>query len=76
MKGQDIDVSDNSELDEQFFGEAIRCSAVKQQINLRLDPVVLAHFEKRGHGCQTAINGTVCKCVGARKVRAPWVWQN
>ena len=70
MKDQDIDVSDNPELGEQFFKEAIWWPAPKQQITLRLDPDVLAFFRKRGRGYQTAINAILRKYVEARKARA------
>jgi len=70
MKDQDIDVSDNPELDEQFFKEAIWWPAPKQQITLRLDPDVLAFFRKGGRGYQTTINAVLRKYVEARKARA------
>ncbi|MGD0007703.1 MAG: BrnA antitoxin family protein [Terriglobia bacterium] len=70
MKDRDIDVSDNPELDEQFFREAIWWPGPKQQITLRLDPDVLAFFRKRGRGYQTAINAILRKYVEARKARA------
>jgi len=70
MKDQDIDVSDNAELDAQFFREAIWWPGPKQQITLRLDPDVLAFFRKRGRGYQTTINAVLRKYVEARKARA------
>jgi len=70
MKDQDIDVSDNPELGEQFFKEAIWWPGPKQQITLRLDPDVLAFFRKGGRGYQTTINAVVRKYVEARKARA------
>jgi uncharacterized protein (DUF4415 family) len=70
MKDQGIDVSDNPELDEQFFREAIWWPGPKQQITLRLDPDVLAFFRKRGRGYQTTINAVLRKYVEARKARA------
>ncbi|MGA2608184.1 MAG: BrnA antitoxin family protein [Terriglobia bacterium] len=69
MKDQDIDVSDNPELDEQFFKEAIWWPAPKQQITLRLDPDVLAFFRKGGRGYQTTINAVLRKYVEACKAR-------
>ena len=69
MKDRDIDVSDNPELDEQFFREAIWWPAPKQQITLRLDPDVLAFFRKGGRGYQTTINAVLRKYVEARKAR-------
>jgi uncharacterized protein (DUF4415 family) len=70
MKDQEIDVSDNPELDEHFFREAIWWPGPKQQITLRLDPDVVAFFRKRGRGYQTAINAVLRKYVEARKARA------
>ena len=70
MKDQDIDVSDNPELGEQFFREAIWWPGPKQQITLRLDPDVLAFFRKGGRGYQTTINAVLRKYVEARKARA------
>jgi uncharacterized protein (DUF4415 family) len=70
MKDQDIDVSDNPELGEQFFKEAIWWPGPKQQITLRLDPDVLAFFRKGGRGYQTTINAVLRKYVEARKGRA------
>ena len=70
MKDHDIDVSDNPELGEQFFKEAIWWPGPKQQITLRLDPDVLAFFRKGGRGYQTTINAVLRKYVEARKGRA------
>jgi uncharacterized protein (DUF4415 family) len=70
MKDHDIDVSDNPELDERFFREAIWWPGPKQQITLRLDPDVLAFFRKRGRGYQTTINAVLRKYVEARRARA------
>ena len=69
MEDQEIDVSDNPELDEQFFKEAIWWPAPKQQITLRLDPDVLAFFRKGGRGYQTTINAVLRKYVEACKAR-------
>jgi uncharacterized protein (DUF4415 family) len=69
MRDQDVDVSDNPELDEQFFKEAIWWPGTKQQITLRLDPDVLAFFRKGGRGYQTTINAVLRKYVEARKAR-------
>ena len=69
MKDQDVDVSDNPELGEQFFKEAIWWPGTKQQITLRLDPDVLAFFRKGGRGYQTTINAVLRKYVEARKAR-------
>jgi len=69
MKDQDIDASDNPELDEQFFKEAIWWPGPKQQITLRLDPDVLAFFRKGGRGYQTTINAVLRKYVEACKAR-------
>jgi len=70
MKDQDIDVSENPELDEQFFKEAIWWPGPKRQITLRLDPDVLAFFRKRGRGYQTTINAVLRRYVEACKARA------
>ena len=70
MKDQDIDVSDNPELDERFFKEAIWWPGPKRQITLRLDPDVLAFFRKGGRGYQTTINAVLRRYVEARKARA------
>ena len=70
MKDQDLDVSDNPELDEPFFKEAIWWSGPKQHITLRLDTDVLTFFRKGGRGYETTINAVLRKYVEARKARA------
>ena len=70
MKDQDIEVSDNPELDERFFNEAVWWPGPKQQITLRLDPQVLAYFRRRGRGYQTAINAVLRKYVETREAQA------
>jgi len=69
MKDHEIDHSENPELDEAFFREAVWWPGTKKQITLRLDPDVLSYFRKRGRGYQTAINAVLRKYVEAHKSR-------
>jgi uncharacterized protein (DUF4415 family) len=41
---------------------------VKQQVSLRLDPDIVAHFKKRGPGWQSRINATLRKTLKLPKV--------
>src|SRR5438876_11621608 len=59
MRDEDIDFSDQPELTEEWFRQAVRWPPRKKQITLRLDPEVLAFFHKRGRGYQTAINAVL-----------------
>lgn len=70
MKDEDIDCSDNPELDDKFFKRAVRWPGHKQQITLRLDPDVLAFFRKHGKGYQTTINAVLRKYIEVLKRRA------
>lgn len=63
MRDKDIDFSDNPQLDQEFFKEAIRWPGPKRQITLRLDPDVLAYFRRRGRGYQTTINAVLRRFV-------------
>jgi uncharacterized protein (DUF4415 family) len=40
-----------------------KLEAPKEQVTLRLDPDVLAHFRARGRGWQTAINETLRRAI-------------
>lgn len=50
MKDEDIDVSDNPELDKKFFKEAVLWHGNKKQVTLRIDPDVLTFYKKQGKG--------------------------
>lgn len=67
LKGEDIDYSDNPELGEDFFREAVIWPGTKQQITLRLDPDVLEFFKKQGRGYQSTINAVLRKYMEAQK---------
>jgi uncharacterized protein (DUF4415 family) len=45
-----------------------RSKPVKQQVSLRLDPDIIAHFKKRGPGWQSRINATLRKTLKLPKV--------
>ena len=58
IKDKDINYSDISELDENFFKNAkIEIPIKKKAISLRIDSDVLNWFKKQGEGYQTKING-------------------
>ncbi|MFB3924297.1 MAG: BrnA antitoxin family protein [Terriglobia bacterium] len=67
MKDEQIDVSDNPELDHRFFDEAILWPGPKKQITLRLDPDVLDFFRKQGRGYQSAMNLVLREYMKARR---------
>ena len=50
LKDNEIYYSDNPELDDDPFAEAVSWPGNKQRIALRLDPEVLAFFKKKGKG--------------------------
>ncbi|MBI4356994.1 MAG: BrnA antitoxin family protein [Gammaproteobacteria bacterium] len=56
IKDDEIDYSDNPELDEAFLKEAVLWHGTKKQITLRIDPDVLDFFRHTGRGYQTVIN--------------------
>jgi len=70
MKDEDIDLSDSPELDREFFKGAVLWPGAKRQITLRLDPDVLAFFQKQGKGYQTMINSVLRKYMEVRNRRA------
>ena len=70
MKDEDIDTSDNPELDADFFRRAVWWPGPKKQITIRLDPDVLAFFRKQGRRYQTAINAVLRKYVELQKRQA------
>jgi uncharacterized protein (DUF4415 family) len=70
MKDEDIDTSDNPELDADFFRRAVWWPGPKKQITIRLDPDVLAFFRKQGKRYQTSINAVLRKYVELQKRKA------
>lgn len=66
MKDDQIDYSDNPELGDDFFAEAVSWPGHKQQITLRLDPDVIDFFKRRGKGYQTMMNAVLRKYVQAQ----------
>jgi uncharacterized protein (DUF4415 family) len=56
LKDEEIDFSDNPEIDAGFLTEAFRWPGPKELISLRLDREVLAFFRRQGKGYQTTIN--------------------
>jgi uncharacterized protein (DUF4415 family) len=66
MKDDEIDYSDNPELGDDFFVEAVPWPRHKQQITLRLDPDVIDFFKRRGEGYQTMMNAVLRKYVQAQ----------
>ena len=56
LKDEEIDFSDNPEIDQSFLTEAFRWPGPKELISLRLDREVLAFFRSQGKGYQTTIN--------------------
>ena len=56
MKDKDIDTSDISELDDEFFEQAEIKVPLKQPVTLRVDADVLVWFKSQGAGYQTRIN--------------------
>ena len=66
LKDEDIDFSDNPEIDESFLTEAFRWPGPKELISLRLDREVLAFFRRHGKGYQTIINALLRKYMEAQ----------
>jgi uncharacterized protein (DUF4415 family) len=66
MKDSEIDYSDISPLDKDFFKKAVLWPGTKKQITLRLDPDVVDFFKKKGRGYQSMINAVLRKYVEAR----------
>ena len=56
MDDDTIDISDISELDDEFFQNAELRVPAKQQVTLRIDEDVLVWFKAQGKGYQTRIN--------------------
>ena len=57
MKDSEIDTSDISELDVNFFRNAeLRLPRPKRMVSIRLDEDILSWFKRRGKGYQTKIN--------------------
>jgi len=70
LSDEDIDTSDISPLDEEFFANAeIRLPQPKVPITIRMDPDVLAWFKSLGRGYQTHINAVLRKYMEARQQR-------
>ena len=60
MRDEDIDTSDISPLDENFFANAtIRMPKSKKTITIRLDQDVLDWYKGQGKGYQTRINAVL-----------------
>ncbi|MCU7813834.1 MAG: BrnA antitoxin family protein [Candidatus Thiodiazotropha sp. (ex Lucinoma kastoroae)] len=56
MKDEDIDLSDISELSDEFFKNTDLRLPEKRSVTIRLDADVLEWFKKQGKGYQTRIN--------------------
>ncbi|PFG53542.1 uncharacterized protein (DUF4415 family) [Marinobacter sp. LV10R520-4] len=56
MDDDTIDISDISELDDEFFQNAELRVPAKQPVTLRIDEDVLVWFKAQGRGYQTRIN--------------------
>jgi uncharacterized protein (DUF4415 family) len=67
MKDKDIDTSDISELDEEFFKNAVVRIPAKKPVTLRLDDDVLEWFKDQGQGYQTRINQLLRKYMEAHQ---------
>lgn len=67
MKDKDIDTSDISELDEEFFKNAVVRMPAKKPVTLRLDDDVLEWFKDQGQGYQTRINQLLRKYMEAHQ---------
>lgn len=65
MKDSEIDYSDISQLEKDFFKKAVLWPGTKKQITLRLDPDVVDYFKKKGRGYQSMINAVLRKYVEA-----------
>ena len=69
MKDRDIDFSDASKLDDDFFAEAKLWPGKKKQITIRLDPDVLDYFKTKGRGYQSSINATLRRYMETQQRR-------
>ena len=68
MSDEDIDYSDNPELDEKFWKAAtLVIPKKKERLSMRIDSDVLAWFKSKGKGYQTTINTVLKSYVEAQK---------
>jgi uncharacterized protein (DUF4415 family) len=71
MDEKEIDLSDNPELDTNFFAHAtLRMPEPKKAVSLRLDPDVLEWYKTKGPGYQTRINA-ILRIYMQAKSRTP-----
>ena len=69
MKERDIDLSDTTELDDDFIAGATLWPGKKKQITLRLDPDVVDFFKTKGRGYQSSINAALRRYMEAHQRR-------
>ena len=67
MQDKDIDTSDISELDDDFFANAKVVLPPKKSVTMRLDADVLEWFKSEGQGYQTRINQLLRKYMEAQQ---------
>jgi uncharacterized protein (DUF4415 family) len=68
MTDKDIDYSDISALDEEFFKKGkLRIPKAKPLISIRIDSDVLSWFRSQGSGYQTRINAVLRMYMEARR---------
>jgi uncharacterized protein (DUF4415 family) len=66
LKDREIDYSDISPLDDDFFKKAVVWPGPKKQVTLRLDPDILEFFRSQGRGYQSRINAVLRRYVEAQ----------
>jgi len=71
MKDEEIDYSDNPELDASFLTQSFRWPGPKELISLRVDREVLSFFRSQDKGYQTIINTLLRKYMEAQIQQAP-----
>ena len=60
MTDDEIDLSDNPELDESFFANAtLRMPIPKKAVSLRIDPDIIKWYKGQGPGYQTRMNAVL-----------------
>ena len=69
MSDEDIDTSDITELDDDFFQQAELRLPMKKPVTIRLDADVLEWFKGQGQGYQTRINNLLRKYMETHQTR-------
>ena len=67
MTDDEIDYSDNPELTDEFWDNAVMYIGNKKAISIRLDEDIYDYFKESGKGYQTAINKVLRQYMEAQQ---------